>query len=417
MECDLGETEIRTGEPRVPGDCCLVTAARLSDRFGRVALTERPALQPKVVGHRVFGWARKGRRDRQRHLQRLRDRSRNVVLDRESICQLPVVVLAPGVVAVFGADQLRGDAYPIARALDAPFDEPLGAELAPDLADVVPARVEDERRCTCRDTQPRDPDQRVDHVIGQAVGEVPIVRRRRRGSGTAGPRPKRPARKQPDPPALIQASTSNLLAKTLRPVAAGEAMDWKTAVLRPALNRPHVAADVGGDVLPGVQSLAHSAPPVAGSVAAAVAAARCANRSCRIRSPSAVGAPVVGWPQWEGTMLKKWAVSALLLTLALAAPVAAQERQVPDFRPDRRRGGDRRRPTAVHRQRAHGPAVSEPAVHARDRPGLDPGRAPDVGTGAVGVGAGLVGVLLRRVRSLGPGRQPARRSPFLRREL
>jgi hypothetical protein len=69
-------------------------------------------------------------------LDRSRDARRDVVLNRKEIAELAIVALRPNVVSSQRVDELGGDADPVPRLADAPFQYVPGAELLADLLDV-----------------------------------------------------------------------------------------------------------------------------------------------------------------------------------------------------------------------------------------------------------------------------------------
>ena len=103
----------------------------------------------------------------------------DLVLEREDVLQVAVVALGPDVVVGFGIDQLHRDAHPVAGLAHAAFDDVLHAELARDLLHVHRLALVLERGVARDDEQVAEARQVGQDVLGQAVGEEFLLRRRR----------------------------------------------------------------------------------------------------------------------------------------------------------------------------------------------------------------------------------------------
>ena len=111
----------------------------------------------------------------QLELQRLDDRFRDLVLQREDVAQVAVVALGPDVVAGGAIDQLRGDAHAAARLAHAALEHVLHLELARHLRHVDELALVHERAVARDDGQRRDLAQVGDDVLGDAVAEVLLL--------------------------------------------------------------------------------------------------------------------------------------------------------------------------------------------------------------------------------------------------
>ena len=138
-----------------------------------------PRHQVEVVG---IGTDRAALLDRlfllrqQPQLQRIGDRLRNLVLDRENIGEVAVVALGPDMVAGRAVDQLRGDAHAGARLAHAAFEDVSDAELARRVLDVDLLALETERRVARDDRQRRNLRQIGDDVLADPVAEIFLLR-------------------------------------------------------------------------------------------------------------------------------------------------------------------------------------------------------------------------------------------------
>jgi hypothetical protein len=99
-----------------------------------------------------------------------------LVLHREDVLQIAVVTLRPDVHAARGIDELRGDAHPGAGLSHAALDHVLGAELAPHLGHVRRLSLERERGIAGDDGNIAEVGERRDDVLGDAVGEIFLLR-------------------------------------------------------------------------------------------------------------------------------------------------------------------------------------------------------------------------------------------------
>ena len=94
----------------------------------RGALHPVPTLQEKLIGLRVDARLR-GRRCIQLHLEILRHKADDLILQCKDVLHLPVEIVRPHLEAVRGVDQLRGNAHAVALLLDASLDDECDAEL------------------------------------------------------------------------------------------------------------------------------------------------------------------------------------------------------------------------------------------------------------------------------------------------
>ena len=107
--------------------------------------------------------------------ERLHDRARQLVLDREDALQLPVVALRPEVIAALAVDQLRSNAQGIPFATHAALQDGGDAELLADLPYTEVLALVGKGRRPRDDANAVDVRQRVDQLLGHAVGEVLVV--------------------------------------------------------------------------------------------------------------------------------------------------------------------------------------------------------------------------------------------------
>ena len=89
-----------------------------------------------VVGVRVDAAPGRGRRDR--HLDLVGDRAREVVLEGEDVAPLRVVAAGPDVGLVARADELHADADPLGGAPHAALDDVVHVQVAADRRDALP---------------------------------------------------------------------------------------------------------------------------------------------------------------------------------------------------------------------------------------------------------------------------------------
>ena len=189
---DQPDSRVCLGKPRVAREGVL-EAAPAPSGAGRAAAW-RGSRAPSGRGCTPRGrrstaaGARRARR-RERDLQLLDDRQRELVLDGEDVPGVAVEPLRPQVEAVGHADQLRRDAQPAARGTHAALEHGVDVQDPADLADVEPLVLERERRRAGDDPQP------LDAARGRGSAPRRCPRRRTPGSGpgscprTAAPRP------------------------------------------------------------------------------------------------------------------------------------------------------------------------------------------------------------------------------------
>src|SRR6202030_2106072 len=83
--------------------------------------------------------------------------------------------LRPKVIAVVGANQLRGDADTLARAAHAALKQVRDPQLPRDGRDIVTAALEVERRGARRHPQVGHLREQVEQLLGETIGEVFLV--------------------------------------------------------------------------------------------------------------------------------------------------------------------------------------------------------------------------------------------------
>jgi hypothetical protein len=141
--------------------------------------------------------------------QRLDHLRGDLVLDGEHVVQAAVVGVGPEVVAAARIDQLRRDPDLVALLAHAALEDVGHAEPLADGAQVLLLALEGEGGGAPGDAEILDPGQHVEQLLGQALGEILVVRvhrhvdegqhrdgqvavrPRRRPAGSAAPRPAR----------------------------------------------------------------------------------------------------------------------------------------------------------------------------------------------------------------------------------
>ncbi len=110
------------------------------------------------------------------HAERRSDARRDLLLHREDLALRQVVASRPEVAGIGGADELHGDAEPLARAPHAAFEDGVDAQLLAQAADGVVLPREAEARAARRDAQARQRAERVQQLLGDALAEVLLLR-------------------------------------------------------------------------------------------------------------------------------------------------------------------------------------------------------------------------------------------------
>jgi hypothetical protein len=101
---------------------------------------------------------------------------RNVVLDGKHVVHGAIVGVRPQVKAIVDADQLRRHPDPVALPPDAAFQHVGDIERGADFPQVFVLALEAERRGAARDLQVRDLRELVQQLLGEAVGEILVLR-------------------------------------------------------------------------------------------------------------------------------------------------------------------------------------------------------------------------------------------------
>ena len=117
-----------------------------------------------------------GRRPGQCDLECHGNGGRDVVLNREHVCELTVVAFRPQMGAILGGDQLCGDPHAAPRSPDAPFEDVGHVESTSDPPDVFVFALERKRRCARDHFQSRDMREHVDDFFGESVAEILVIR-------------------------------------------------------------------------------------------------------------------------------------------------------------------------------------------------------------------------------------------------
>src|SRR5690348_18442615 len=113
---------------------------------------------------------------RQLRLERVRDVQCDIRLDRENVRELAIVRLCPYLPSGFRIDELRDDAHAVAGVTNAAVEHGRGAERRPDLLETLLSLLERHHGCARDDAQRADLGQMRDDVLGDAIGEVLLVR-------------------------------------------------------------------------------------------------------------------------------------------------------------------------------------------------------------------------------------------------
>ena len=111
-------------------------------------------------------------RREQLELERRDHRLGDLVLHREDVGEIAVELVRPEMRSTCRLDQLGGDAHPRAGLAHAALEQIRGAELLPDGAQVFVLPLEGERRGAADHPQAVHLRQRVEDLLGDAVGEV-----------------------------------------------------------------------------------------------------------------------------------------------------------------------------------------------------------------------------------------------------
>jgi len=97
-------------------------------------------------------------------------------LDGEDAVELAVVGLRPQMVSVRDVDELCRDPHAIAGLADASLQHVRHVELRPHLGDSHRAALERERRGPCRHAELGNPGEHVEQLLGEAIGEILVLR-------------------------------------------------------------------------------------------------------------------------------------------------------------------------------------------------------------------------------------------------
>ena len=156
-----------------------------SRRMASLKSSRVESLDVPVGAHQAFPGAEFGRvlglrsLDLRRHDAR-RDRAGDLVghlvLDGEDVLEAAIVALGPDVMPIGCVDELRGDANAVPGFAHAAFEHVAHAKFAADLAHVDRLALVGERRVARDDEQPARSRQRRDDILGDAVGEILLLR-------------------------------------------------------------------------------------------------------------------------------------------------------------------------------------------------------------------------------------------------
>ena len=154
----IGDARVRARVFRIDLDRLVEHLLRVLQRLATELVKVLPAAQVELVSLDV-NRARATLLDRpllvlaQNYSQRLHDRLRDIILNREDILQLTVVALGPQVISISDVHQLRGDAELVPHLPYTALEHRRHLELAPDVADVFAPALERERRRARGDAQ------------------------------------------------------------------------------------------------------------------------------------------------------------------------------------------------------------------------------------------------------------------------
>ncbi len=144
----------------------------------QILATQVMRIRLHVVRRRPLGHRRRrgiGRSWQQRALECGGDFPRNLALDREHVVELAIVGLGPEVIAVRSFHELRRDAQLIALLAYAPFEHVGNTQLPRDLAQVLVAPLEGERRGPTGNLEFTHVGEQVEQLLRDTVGEVLLV--------------------------------------------------------------------------------------------------------------------------------------------------------------------------------------------------------------------------------------------------
>ena len=117
-----------------------------------------------------------GLRSDQLDAERVGDPTRDLVLQGEEIAGVAIESLGPQMRVALGVDQLRANAYLLARSLDAPLQHITHTELAADLLGVDQLVPIGERGIARDHEHVREPRHIGRHVLGDAVSKILLLR-------------------------------------------------------------------------------------------------------------------------------------------------------------------------------------------------------------------------------------------------
>ena len=172
----VGQPRPRLCVIRVERHRLLEALDRLGDR-GPSPVQQRSALQVEFVRREVLR-----RRAScgspvaaEREAQPVSDRRGDLVLHREDVLDHAVVAVGPELVAVGGIHQLHRNAQAGARASQRSFKHGGNTQLGTHRTQVLVLPLEGERRTATGDAQPGNLRERIENLLGHAIGEHLVV--------------------------------------------------------------------------------------------------------------------------------------------------------------------------------------------------------------------------------------------------
>ena len=171
---------MRARESRVPGQGALEEADAVLEVVARDVRALEEGTRLDVIRQRL-DVRRRGATDaaallgRERHLERLAEGGRRLVLQREQVGERAVVSAAPGDEVRLRPEQAEGDPHRLPRGLHGPVHHQVGSQLAGDGGDVLPSFPIREGRAARDHRDARDPGQGGDEDVGDAGAAVALA--------------------------------------------------------------------------------------------------------------------------------------------------------------------------------------------------------------------------------------------------
>ena len=209
----------------------------------------------------LFGLEAGGRHRRERPAKSFGHALRDLVLDGEDLAQLAIVLFRPELKAGLRLGEAHRDAQPVAGFPHAAFEQAADSQPLADFRNPEPARSV-KRRGPRDHAQSRNPAERVDHLFGHPVAEILLVLLGAQvGEGQHCDREALPRLQFHAPlgPPRVQFG----LVRVHRPqLVVAQAVHGKALFALPTLHRACAALEVGGNLLPGIETIRRTNHPL-----------------------------------------------------------------------------------------------------------------------------------------------------------